>query len=725
MQRPPRLFDDVAECVETTLARVGPRIGLALPLGIGKPHPLANEFYRRARRDPSIKLTIFTALSLGVPRWHGELERRFLEPLIARVFGSFVPLDYVSDLHAGSVPDNVEIVEFFLDPGVFLHSAHSQRHYVSSNYTHVARDLAAAGMVNVIGQLVAKRQTAGVAEYSLGSNPDVTVDLLERLAPQRKAGRDIVVIGEVNRQMPFTFGPAAVAAETFDYLIEHPRYEADLFAPPNPRISTADYAIGVHASRLVRDGGTLQLGIGEIGDAVVYCLQLRHQKNDEYREILRALRVSERFGDAPAAIGGDAPFDRGLYACTEMFIDGFLELYRSGILRRRVYGDGRVQRLLDEGAVGESIDERFLAGLSGAFSGALSGEDFESLRKLGVFRADCRLAGEYIRNQDGHGAPARLDDAAARRLLLEHCTGRRLAGGALLHGGFFLGSRGFYAALRDLPEAQLRQFAMCGVGFTNRIDGADQALKRAQRAHGRFINTAMMATLLGGAVSDGLADGRVVSGVGGQYNFVAMAHELADARSILAVRSTREQDGRVTSNIVWNYGHITIPRHLRDIVVTEYGYADLRGLSDQDVIAALLNIADSRFQEPLLRQAQRAGKLKADHRIAQIHRDNTPRALHRQFLLARARGLFSEFPFGTDLTREEAVLATALAALKRRTARLPGKIAAVLGAALPAPVPGSLDPYLKRMSLDAPRTRAEHLWRRLLMRELESALRTP
>lgn len=47
----PRTFDDVAECVESTLARVGPRIVLALPLGIGKPNPLVNEFYRRARRD--------------------------------------------------------------------------------------------------------------------------------------------------------------------------------------------------------------------------------------------------------------------------------------------------------------------------------------------------------------------------------------------------------------------------------------------------------------------------------------------------------------------------------------------------------------------------------------------------------------------------------------------------------------------------------------------------
>jgi len=725
MQRAPRLFDDVAECVETTLARVGPRIGLALPLGVGKPHALANEFYRRARRDPSIKLRIFTALSLSVPRPRGELERRLLEPLIARVFGDFLPLDYVRDLHADTVPDNVEIVEFFLDPGAFLDVRHSQRHYVSSNYTHVARDLAAAGSVNVIGQIVAKRQAAGVAELSLGSNPDVTVDLLEKLAPQRAAGRDVVVIGEVHRQMPFMFGPAAVAADTFDYLIEHPRYETDLFSPPNPRISTVDYAIGVHAARLVRDGGTLQLGIGEIGDAVVYCLQLRHRRNEEFREILRALDAHERFGDAPAAIGGDGPFERGLYACTEMFVDGFLDLYRAGILGRRVYDDGRVQRLLDEGAVGEAIDERFLAALGGVFTGPLSAKEFESLRRLGVFRAECRLVDGRIRNADGDDGAARLDDAGARRALLAHCTGRRLAGGVLLHGGFFIGSRGFYAALRDLPEAERRQFAMCGVGFTNQLGDGDRSMKLAQRAHGRFINTAMMATLLGGAVSDGLEDGRVVSGVGGQYNFVAMAHELPDARSILAVRSTRERDGRVTSNIVWNYGNLTIPRHLRDIVVTEYGHADLRGRADEDVIAALLNVTDSRFQETLRRRAQEAGKLRADYRIPEIHRNNTPQALEQRFLLARARGLFTDFPFGTDLTREEIVLAKALTMLAKRTARLPAKIAAILGAAaMPAAVPKSLAPFLARMSLDEPRTREERLWRRLLIREIESALRT-
>jgi acyl-CoA hydrolase len=582
----------------------------------------------------------------------------------------------------------------------------------------VARDVAAQG-VNVIAQLVAKRSVEGHTEYSLGSNPDVTLDLLEHLAPQRRAGRDVVVIGEINRQMPFMFGPAAVAAETFDALIEHPRYDYDLFAPPNQGLHTADYAIGLYGARLVRDGGTLQIGIGELGDAVVYGLQLSHQQNLEFREMLQGLKAAERCGAVLDANGDASPFEAGLYGCTEMFVGGFLDLYRSGVLRRRVYADVRIQQLLNQGTVSERIDEEFLAALAnGGFVSPLSAADFAVLQDIGVFRRDCRYSDGRIENSEGQITAATLNTAAGRRNLLALCAGRQLSGGTLLHGAFFLGPRGFYAALRDLPEAELRQFSMCAVSFVNQLDGVDQALKIAQRRHGRFLNSTMMMTLLGAAVSDGLADGRVVSGVGGQYNFVAMAHSLPDARSILTLRSTREKNAKITSNILWNYGNTTIPRHLRDIVVTEYGVADLRGLSDQDAIAAVLNIADSRFQDALKREAQAAGKLRSDYQIPELHRNNTPRALEERFILARARGLFSEFPFGTDLTHEEIVLAKALSRLKERTAGAWPRVKAASRAAASLGTPSAVRPYLERMSLNAPKTRQEWLWQRLLVREL-------
>src|SRR4029077_12224218 len=96
--------------------------------------------------------------------------------------------------------------------------------------------------------------------------------------------------------------------------------------------------------------------------------------------------------------------------------------------------------------------------------------------------------------------------------------------------------------------------------------------------------------------------------------------------------------GGAPSSIRWNYGHTTIPRHLRDIVATEYGIADLRGKSDRDVIAAMLGIADSRFQTELLAQAKDAGKIEKDFEIPVACLDNTPERIEHALSAARVTG---------------------------------------------------------------------------------------
>src|SRR5438034_1863658 len=87
MNERPKYYADVETCVEETLRKVGWRIALGTPLGLGKANHLVNEFFRRAREDARINLHIFTALTLGRPRWKSELERRFLAPLTERLFG--------------------------------------------------------------------------------------------------------------------------------------------------------------------------------------------------------------------------------------------------------------------------------------------------------------------------------------------------------------------------------------------------------------------------------------------------------------------------------------------------------------------------------------------------------------------------------------------------------------------------------------------------------------
>lgn len=708
------ILNDVGECVDAVLRRLGNRIVLALPLGIGKPNPIANEFYRRAARDPAIDLTIFTALSLSKPAARSDLERRFLEPLVERVFGDYVELDYVRALRTNYVPPNIRVVEFFLEPGAFLNSRHAQQNYLSANYTHVAREVMERG-VNVFAHLVAKRVVDGKTQLSFGSNPDVVADLFGPIESARAAGRDIVMIGEVHPQMPFMTGHAMAEPARFDWLVEDERYDYELYCPPNLPISTVDHAIGMHASSLVRDGGTLQVGIGELGDALVYALLLRHQQNAVYRQTLDAL-------GSQSSTDGREPFATGLFASTEMFIDQLLDLYRAGILRRRVYDSLALERLLAAGHITERIDARLLEKLPAVGIGpVLSQAQFRELQHFGVFRRDVEFDSGRIRAAGGAWIPANLSEASSRERLAEECMGRELRNGQVLHAGFFLGPRGFYAALRELPESDRSQFGMRGVGYVNQLYGPDQELRILQRRHSRFVNTTMMVTLLGAAVSDGLEDGRVVSGVGGQYNFVSMAHALPDARSILCVRSTRSKEGRVTSNIVWNYGHVTIPRHLRDIVVTEYGVADLRGRTDSEIVAALLNIADSRFQGELLARAQAGGKIAADYRIPEAFTRNTPARLDAALASHRKAGFFSAYPFGTDLTAEEIVLAGALKALQTRTGSFGGRVATIAAALLRGTPEAQHLPLLQRLKLDSPRSVGEKLTRRLVTLSLKDS----
>jgi acyl-CoA hydrolase len=718
----PQRFDDIGECVEATLRRVGPRIVLAAPLAIGKPNVLLNEFYRRAARDPSLSLTILTALSLNRPVGHSELERRFLEPFVARVFGDYPDLDYLKAARAGRLPANIQVREFYLQAGAWVGVESVQENYTSVNYTHFVRDAHAFG-VNVLAQQVATRNVAGRDEFSLSSNPDTTLDLLVELDGARARGQDFVYIGAVNRRLPFMLGGAVVPPERFDFVVDHPRYDHDPYCPPNLPIRDVEHAIGLNAAALVRDGGTLQLGIGELGDACVYSLQLRQQRNGAFRRALAGTGVATRHALEIEALGGLEPLERGLYACTEMFVDGFLDLYRSGILSRRVYPHAALQRLLDDGQISERLDVETLVALARAGVAEIDAAGFAALERAGLFLAGTRFDPPgHILAPDGTRLSARLDAADARAALAQCCLARRLDGGRVLHAGFFLGPRGFYGALRELAEADRACFDMTRISFTNELLGPDYALKVAQRRHARFINTTMMVTGLGAAVSDALASGQVVSGVGGQYNFVAMAHALAEAHSILLVRSTRTKDGVTSSNLVWNYGHTTIPRHLRDVFVSEYGIAMLRGQSDRDCVAALLAIADSRFQPALLAEAQRAGKIEKGYRIPDTQRSNTPAALAAALKPLRAEGLFSEFPFGTDFTAEEIVLAKALERLKAKGATLAGQ-AALLGAAAFAPVGATaIRPYLERLGLDSPATLHEKLYARLVAAALGEVL---
>ena len=616
----PRYHTDADRCVDAILETVGREVVLGLPLALGKANHIANALYSRAEADAGIRLRILTALTLEKPRSGSELGRRLLDPIVDRLFGDYPDPAYARPMREGTLPENISVSEFYIMPGRWLDAPYVQQHYASLNYTHASRAILNSG-INVLGQLAASEGEGDDRRFSLSCNPDITLELLPHIRNRRGSKDPLVFAGQVNDELPFMGGEAALAASEFDHVLDGPDVQFPLYGPPRQAVPLEDHAAALHVAGLVRDGGTIQIGIGSMADAVAWALILRHTQNNRFCELI------DRTIPDPAvrATLDCAPFEKGLYAATEMFSPAFLELYRRGVLRREA-------------------------------------ED-----------------------------------------------------GAILHGAFFLGPRDFYEGLRDLPADERDRFQMRAVRFTNDLYGDDEAQKRRDRRDARFINDAMMVTLLGETISDTLEDGRVGSGVGGQYNFVAQAHALDGARSIISVSAARMHKGALTSNIRFSCGTATAPRHMRDMVVTQYGVADLRDKSDMDVAAAMLSIADSRFQASLLQQAQSAGKVPFDYTIPERFRNNRPERVEAALGGARREGLLPPYPFGSELDKTEQRLAGALKWLKQHTATRMGRAGALASAfAGKTDAEGEAD-ALHRMGLARPGNIKERIWRRLLL----------
>lgn len=555
----------LAAAVDHVLDTIQGPIVLGVPLGVGKPNPFVNALYRRSKDSATRELTIITALSLEKPVGHRDLERHFLEPLVERVFADYPDLDYVKDSRAGHLPPNIHVREFFLKTGDYLGNDLAQQSYISTNYTFVARDMAVQG-INVLAQAVASRQDAGTLRLSLSSNP------------------------------------AATHA---------------VFAPPNAKVSPADYAIGLHAASLVRDGGTLQIGIGSLGDAIGQALIVRDRHGDAFRSMLDSLCPN---GTSGRELGR---FDQGLYGCSEMFVNAFLKLMEAGIIRCEVFADAVLQQCINAGTVAVdtvTIDSLLALRAAGRNHHSLTAQDLQFLQTFGLLKAGVALQDNNLA-VDGITCANDLHDPASVEVITEHMLGARLHGGIHMTGGFFLGPNDFYQRLRASPLHALAKIDMTRIDFINQL-------------------------------------------YGGQYNFVAMSHALLDARLMMMLRATHQTKHGTVSSIVWNYGHTAIPRHLRDVVITEYGVAELRGQSDSEVVKRLIAVADSRFQDELVAQAKANGKLEASYTVPDCYRQNLPETLEHTLHPWLTAGMLPDHPFGTDLTDDELRMVRAMQKIK-------------------------------------------------------------
>ncbi len=122
------------------------------------------------------------------------------------------------------------------------------------------------------------------------------------------------------------------------------------------------------------------------------------------------------------------------------------------------------------------------------------------------------------------------------------------------------------------------------------------------------INAALAVDVHGQVVADTI-DGRQYSGIGGAEDFAAGSGLEVEDRSLQCLPSTVELDGELRSRIVPAFDAgavITTPRHQVDVIVTEYGAAELEGKTIHQRGLELARIAHPDFRDELAAAAERA-----------------------------------------------------------------------------------------------------------------------
>ncbi|MEM0909363.1 MAG: acetyl-CoA hydrolase/transferase C-terminal domain-containing protein [Pseudomonadota bacterium] len=120
------------------------------------------------------------------------------------------------------------------------------------------------------------------------------------------------------------------------------------------------------------------------------------------------------------------------------------------------------------------------------------------------------------------------------------------------------------------------------------------------------VNAAIEIDLSGQINAEEMA-GHPFSGTGGQLDFVRGAYASQGGRSFIALHSTakNEQLSKIVPRL--NGATVTDTRMDTHYVVTEYGCANLKGLSLQQRANALIHIAHPKFRDELMQQAHSQG----------------------------------------------------------------------------------------------------------------------
>ena len=151
---------------------------------------------------------------------------------------------------------------------------------------------------------------------------------------------------------------------------------------------------------------------------------------------------------------------------------------------------------------------------------------------------------------------------------------------------FAMGQKAMYDFLNDNPSVE-----------SHPVDYVNDPFVIAQNDNVVSINAALQIDL-NGAVNAEHMLGHQYSATGGQLDFVRGAYASRGGKSFIACQSTAAK-GKVSRIVAQLEGPVTTPRTDTHIVVTEFGWTDLKGKSSTERAKALIALAHPEFQDGL------------------------------------------------------------------------------------------------------------------------------
>jgi itaconate CoA-transferase len=156
---------------------------------------------------------------------------------------------------------------------------------------------------------------------------------------------------------------------------------------------------------------------------------------------------------------------------------------------------------------------------------------------------------------------------------------------------FAMGQKAMYDFLNDNPSVE-----------SHPVDYVNDPFVIAQNDNVISINAALQIDLTGAVNAEHML-GHQYSATGGQLDFVRGAYASRGGKSFIACQSTAAK-GKVSRIVARLEGPVTTPRTDTHIVVTEFGWADLKGKSSAERAKALIALAHPEFQGELTAAAK-------------------------------------------------------------------------------------------------------------------------